>query len=148
MIAALDYNYEQTIQQCLFDGAAGDIVDPAERLLAIFDVMHDFCGNPAYPGCASIKAMLETDPDTPIHEAAKRNLSRLRNSTLAIVTNGAWQSSQKFASVWHTLMVGAMVCAAEGRMDSALMAKEAGRQLLSTWPKEATKISNGDAARS
>jgi AcrR family transcriptional regulator len=98
---------------------------PEERLLAIFDVLHDwFQRRDGYEGCSFINVLLEFGAAHPVGQACVTHIDHVRD----IVRNRAFAAGltdvEDFASSWHILMKGAIVLAAVGDLDAALRAKK------------------------
>jgi AcrR family transcriptional regulator len=105
--------------------------DPAERLLAIFDVFDGWFRGPAFEGCSFINVMLETaDPAHSAHVASVAHLANIRAFLEQLATEAGVADPAGFARQWHILMKGSIVAAAEGDHDAALRAQAVGRLLL------------------
>jgi AcrR family transcriptional regulator len=105
--------------------------DPAERLLAIFDVFDGWFRKRSYEGCLFINALLEIDDRRhPIHRASRDQLARIRDLIAELAADAGVADPDSFARQWHILMKGSIVAAAEGDADAALRAQAMGRLLL------------------
>jgi AcrR family transcriptional regulator len=99
-------------------------VDPAERLLAIFDVFDEWFGRPEFEGCTFINVMLEhTDEADPVRRAGVAYLAGIRNFLEGLARQAGIADAESFARKWHILMKGSIVAAGEGDRDAARRAK-------------------------
>lgn len=113
--------------------AASD--DPAGRLLAIFDVFHDWFQKPDFEGCSFINIMLESRPSSDLRMASVLHLGNIRALLIDLALEAGLARPVEFAQTWHILMKGSIVTANEGHRDAALHAGEAARTILKTWPR-------------
>jgi AcrR family transcriptional regulator len=105
--------------------------DPAERLLAIFDVFDGWFRRRSFEGCLFVNALLEIeDRKHPIHEASRVQLAHIRSFIEELAREAGVAEPEPFARQWHILMKGSIVAAAEGDVDAALRAQALGRLLL------------------
>jgi AcrR family transcriptional regulator len=105
--------------------------DPAERLLAIFDVFGEWFEREDFEGCSFINVMLElSDRDDPGRIASVNHLSVIREFLAGLAEAAGVADPEAFAHQWHILMKGSIVAAAEGDARSARRAKEIGELLL------------------
>ena len=104
---------------------------PEERLLAIFDVLHDwFQLRDGYEGCSFINVLLELGADHPAGQACIAHIDHVRDIVRNRAVAAGLTGVEDFASSWHILMKGAIVLAAVGDLDSALRAKKMARGLI------------------
>ena len=105
---------------------------PADRLLAIFDVFHEWFQRQDFEGCSFIKVVLEVDDRTsPVHQAgveAPRDDQGVPPSACA--RSRAVSQPDDFARRWHILMKGSIIAAQEGDREAARRAREVGRLVL------------------
>jgi AcrR family transcriptional regulator len=105
--------------------------DPAERLLAIFDVFGEWFACADYEGCAFVNVMLEIDDrDHPVRQATVEHLANIRGFLAELAAEAGVEDPDAFARQWHILMKGSLVAAAEGDARAAARAQELGRLLL------------------
>jgi AcrR family transcriptional regulator len=106
---------------------------PAERLLAIFDVLAEWFARDDFEGCSFINVMLEvTDAGDPVRQASVRHLTAIRDFVAGLAEEAGVEDSDAFARQWHILMKGSIVAAAEGDREAALRARELGGLLLAS----------------
>ena len=104
---------------------------PDERLLAIFDVFHDWFQRKDMEGCSFINVLLEVDDRTsPVRRATVEHLAAIREFLATLAHQAGIEDSEAFARRWHILMKGSIVSAQEGDLEAARRAQEVGRVLL------------------
>ncbi len=104
---------------------------PEERLLAIFDVFHDWFQREDMEGCSFINVLLEVDDRTSsIRQATVEHLAAIREFLTGLAREAGIDRPEDFARRWHILMKGSIVSAQEGDIDAARRAQEVGRVLL------------------
>jgi AcrR family transcriptional regulator len=105
--------------------------DPAQQLLAIFDIFDTWFREPEFEGCSFINVMLEhPDEGHPLHRAASDHLARIREFVADLASRAGVEDPEQFARQWHILMKGSIVAAGEGDRDAALRARAIGELLL------------------
>jgi len=105
--------------------------NPADRLLAIFDVFGEWFARDDFEGCSFVNALLEfDDPEHPVRKASVRHLANIRRFLCDQADAAGIEDPDDFARQWHILMKGSIVAAAEGDEDAARRAQELGRLLL------------------
>jgi AcrR family transcriptional regulator len=108
---------------------------PRARLLAIFDVFDEWFQRKDFEGCAFINVLLESLPDSPVHRASAAHLANIRAIVCEWAREEGLADAEKFAQVWHMMMKGSIVTAAEGNRAAARQAKEAGRLIMDGWKR-------------
>jgi AcrR family transcriptional regulator len=104
---------------------------PEERLLAIFDVFHDWFQRDDYEGCSFINVLLETgNRDHPVGAASAQHLENIRAIVRTLAEQAGLPDPEAFALSWHILMKGAIVQAAEGDREAAQRAKTIAQLVL------------------
>jgi AcrR family transcriptional regulator len=104
---------------------------PEERLLAIFDVFHDwFARREDFDGCSFINVLLELGADHPAGKASIRYLDNIRAIVRERAEQAGLSDAEGFARSWHILMKGSIVSAAEGDLEAAHRAQAMARQLI------------------
>ena len=105
--------------------------DPAERLLAVFDVFDGWFRQDDFEGCTFINVLLEvTDRESPVRQATVGHLATIRSFLQGLATDAGVADPEDFARRWHILMKGAIVAAGEGDREAARRAQEIGKLLL------------------
>ena len=105
--------------------------DPAARLLAIFDVFHDWFQTPEFEGCTFIQVLLEhTDVTNPVRVATVANLENIRGFLRELADDAGIPDTDSFARQWHILMKGSIISALEGDHQAAMRAREMGTLVL------------------
>lgn len=104
---------------------------PRERLLAIFDVFHDWFQLDGFEGCSFVNVLLEiTDWESPVRQAAVEHLATIRSFVAGLAGSVGVRDPDDFARQWHILMKGSIVAAGEGDRDAARRARRMGELLL------------------
>jgi AcrR family transcriptional regulator len=106
-------------------------LEPAERLLAIFDVFDGWFHQADFEGCSFINVLLEMpDPAHVLNDASRQYLARIRAYVERLATEAGVDDAEGFARQWHILMKGSIVAAGEGDRLAARRAREVGALLL------------------
>ncbi|MDT5350153.1 MAG: hypothetical protein QOH91_3440 [Mycobacterium sp.] len=104
---------------------------PEERLLAIFDVMHDWFQNRnGFEGCSFINVLLELGADHPAGRASVTHIDHVRDIVRQRARAAGLSDIEDFASSWHILMKGAIILAAVGDLEAARRAQKMARALI------------------
>lgn len=105
---------------------------PEDRLLAIFDVFHDwFQDRDTFDACSFINVLLELGWDHPAGLASIEHLERIRTIVRERAEEAGLRDSDEFARRWHILMKGSIIASAEGDLEAARSAQEMGKLLIS-----------------
>jgi AcrR family transcriptional regulator len=105
--------------------------NPEERLLAIFDVLHDWFQNrDGFEGCSFINVLLELGPDHPAGQASIVHIDNVRDIVRQRAVAAGLHDVEDFAWSWHILMKGAIILAAVGDPDAAHRAQKMARALI------------------
>jgi AcrR family transcriptional regulator len=105
--------------------------DPAERLLAIFDVFDAWFRQDDFEGCSFINVLLEvTDPTSKVRQASVVHLATIRSFLQGLASDAGVADPEDFARSWHILMKGSIVAAVEGDREAARRGQEIGKLLL------------------
>jgi AcrR family transcriptional regulator len=124
VLAFLEQREQLWTRQFVEAGARERGSTPEERLLAIFDVFHDWFQRDDYEGCSFINVLLETgDRDHPVGAASAQHLENIRAFVRTLAEQAGLRDPEAFALSWHILMKGAIVQAAEGDRKAAQRAK-------------------------
>jgi AcrR family transcriptional regulator len=101
------------------------------RLLAIFDVFHDWFQLDAFEGCSFVNVLLEvTDVQSPVRRASVEHLATIRTFVAGLAVEAGIEDPDSFARQWHILMKGSIVSAGEGDREAARRAQGLGKLLL------------------
>ena len=104
---------------------------PAERLLAIFDVFHEWFQRDDLEGCSFINVLLEVeDRESPVRQATVEHLAEIRMFLARLAEDAGIERPDDFAHRWHILMKGSIVSAQEGDREAAKRAQDVGRVVL------------------
>ena len=131
VLAFLEQREQRWTKQFVEAGARERGGSAEERLLAIFDVFHDWFQQEDYEGCSFINVLLETgDREHPIGNASARYLENIRTIVRTLAEEAGLRDPEAFALSWHLLMKGAIVQAAEGDRQAARRAKSIAQLVL------------------
>jgi AcrR family transcriptional regulator len=98
--------------------------DPADRLLAVFDVFDEWFHRPDFEGCTFINVMLEhTELSDPVRRASVAYLAGIRGLLEGLARQAGIADAESFARKWHILMKGSIVAGGEGDREAARRAK-------------------------
>ncbi len=105
---------------------------PEERLLAIFDVFHDWFQRDDFEGCSFINVLVETGDDhtSPVYKATIEHLEVIRGFLAGLAEEAGISEPEDFARRWHILMKGSIVAAQEGDRDAARRSRQIGEIIL------------------
>jgi len=131
ILAFLERREERWTRAWLQAGVEARAEDPAQRLLAIFDLFGDWFATEEFEGCAFITILLEmAEPEHPIRQACIHHLAEIRAFLAGLAAGAGVADPDGVARQWHILMKGSIVSAAEGDRQAAARAQELGRLLL------------------
>ncbi|CAN5666928.1 MAG: TetR/AcrR family transcriptional regulator [Ilumatobacteraceae bacterium] len=131
VLAVLERREELWTRQWLEAEVRKRAADPADRLLAIFDVFDAWFRKRSFEGCLFVNVLLEfTDRNNALHRACREQLARIRELLIELATDAGIADPDHFARQWHILMKGSIVSAGEGDVNAAKRAQEIGRLLL------------------
>jgi AcrR family transcriptional regulator len=106
--------------------------DPAERLLAIFDVLGEWYARDDFEGCAFTKLVFTIDDRAhPVRRAAVQHIDNVRAWLRGLATDAGVEDPDAFSRQWSVLMTGSLVSASAGDTEAAAHAADLGRLLLS-----------------
>ncbi|NDL58379.1 TetR/AcrR family transcriptional regulator [Phytoactinopolyspora mesophila] len=104
--------------------------NPLERLLAIFDVFHDWFNHKDFDGCSFVNVLLEMGPDHPAGRASIGYLDNIRSIVRERAQQAGLSQPDEFARSWHILMKGSIISAMEGDTQAAHRARSMARSLI------------------
>jgi AcrR family transcriptional regulator len=131
VLAFLEQREDLWTRQLVEAGARERGTTAEERLLAIFDVFHDWFQQDDFEGCSFINVLLETaDREHPVGKASAQYLENIRTIVRTLAEEADLRDPEAFALSWHLLMKGAIVQAAEGDRQAAQRAKTIARLVL------------------
>jgi AcrR family transcriptional regulator len=105
--------------------------DPEDRLLAIFDVFHEWFQDDELEGCSFVNVLLEVENRaSPVRQATVQHLATIRTYLEGLATEAGIERPDDFARRWHILMKGSIIAAQEGDREAAHRAQEIGRVVL------------------
>ena len=118
-------------RQARINAAIAAATNPRDRVLAVFDVLSNYIGDPRFHGCADINAAAESEPGSAV-EAAVEVSRRWRRSLLVDLARDAGAKDPELLGRKLVMLYdGAMISARmDGNTDAALVAKETATTLL------------------
>jgi AcrR family transcriptional regulator len=131
VLAVLERREERWTEDWLRAEVRRRAADPADRLVAVFDVFDGWFRLSDFEGCLFVNVVLEIeDPSHPIHRAGRAHLANIRSFIEDLAQQAGIADPEAFSRQWHILMKGSIVAAGEGDVDAALRAKAIGTLLL------------------
>jgi AcrR family transcriptional regulator len=131
VLAFLERREERWTRDWLQHQVTSRAVDPAERLLAIFDVFDEWFERGDFEGCSFVNVLLEIpDPDDDLHKASADHLLRIRAFVEELADEAGVADPEGLAHKWHILMKGSIVAAAEGDRSAARRARQVAALVL------------------
>lgn len=112
------------------EGTRARAATPEGRLLAMFDVFDDWFRSEDYEACTFTTVLLEMGQDHPLGHASVVYLANVRALVASLAEEAGLTAPEEFARAWHILMKGAIISAAEGDQDAALIARRMAVRLL------------------
>lgn len=111
-------------------GARRRADNPADQLLAIFDVFDEWFHRDDFEACSFINVLLEMRPGHPLGRASITYLQHIREMVSTLATEAGLDQPDEFAKSWHILMKGSIISATEGDLDAARRAQSIARTLI------------------
>jgi AcrR family transcriptional regulator len=130
VLAFLARREEQWTKGFVEAGARRRGKTPEERLLAIFDVFHDWFASPGFDTCSFINVLLEMGPQHEVGHASIAYLENIRSVVRELADEAGLRDTDSFARSWHILMKGSIISAAEGDLAAAKRAQAMARLLI------------------
>lgn len=140
MRAALQRREELWTQNWLEEGIMSRSNDAEGRLIAIFDMFHEWFRRDDFEGCTFMKVLLDPTIDPTIRTAALRHTDNIRALVVDLADGAGLPDAEGFADAWLTIMHGAIAAAMAGNPDAALIAKRAAEPLLRAWPRRRRRV--------
>lgn len=139
VLAYLDLRAKRWTVGWLKAGVKARGATPRERLLAIFDLYHDWFEADGFEGCPFLRIICESDIGSPVHKATAQKLDQIQNYVTQLARAALVPDPQGLASAWMMLMEGAIMRARGGQKGAALKAKKAAAVLLDAWGDKAAE---------
>jgi len=106
---------------------------PEERLLAIFDVFHEWFQRDDFEACSFVNVLFEMRPAHLLGQASIGHLQNIRHMVEKLAAEAGLSKPVEFARSWHILMKGSIVSATEGDLLAARRAKKMARALIDSY---------------
>ncbi|WP_017593912.1 TetR/AcrR family transcriptional regulator [Nocardiopsis potens] len=112
------------------------IADPRERILAVFDWLHAWCGQPEFRGCAFANAYGELGEGAEgVHRAVRDHMDAVSEQLYDLAAATTAPDPRALGRQLHILLAGTLSLAAVQRgSEPALQARAAARALLDALP--------------
>jgi AcrR family transcriptional regulator len=131
VLAFLERREERWTKEWLQREVERRAVDPAGRLLAIFDVFDEWFQREDFEGCSFINVLLEmASPHNELRGASADYLARIRSYVAHLAREAGVADPESLAHKWHILMKGSIVAAGEGDRRAARRAQEVATLVL------------------
>jgi AcrR family transcriptional regulator len=131
VLAFLERREERWTKDWLHGEIQRRATDPADQLLAIFDVFDEWFALGDFEGCSFINVLLEmSDPDDELHRASADYLANIRAIVRGLAAQAGAADPDGVAHKLHILMKGSIVAAGEGDRRAARRAQEVAALVL------------------
>jgi AcrR family transcriptional regulator len=131
IVAFLRMREERWTKEWLLKEVEERATDPEERLLAVFDVFHEWFQDDELEGCSFVNVLLEVENRaSPVRQASIKHLAAIRGFLEDLAIEAGVERPDDFARRWHILMKGSIVAAQEGDREAARRAQEIGQVVL------------------
>jgi AcrR family transcriptional regulator len=130
VLAFLARREEQWTKGFVEAGARARGETPDERLLAIFDVFHDWFGSSEFDTCSFINVLLEMGPEHEVGRSSIGYLENIRSVVRELAEDAGLRDTDSFARSLHILMKGSIISAAEGDLSAAKRAQAMAKLLI------------------
>ena len=139
VLAYLDLRAKRWTVGWLKAGVAARAHDPRARLLAVFDLLHDWFEADGFEGCPFLRIICESEVGSPVHKATAQKLGQIENYLGQLARAASLPDPTAFAAAWMMLVEGAILSRRSGQKNAALTAKRAGGALLNAWTGKGAK---------
>ena len=113
------------------------LADPVDRMLAVFDALHEAVTSPGYNGCPFANANAEAAPDSVEARALRTFRDWLADTFLTLAREAGFTDPADVADRLRLLYDGAVATShLDGRPDAARLAKEIAVTVLQTAPRD------------
>ena len=118
-------------RQARINAAIAAAATPRDRVLAVFDVLSNYIGDPRFHGCADINAAAESEPGSAVEAAVEVSRRWRRSLFVDLVRDAGAKDPELLGRKLVMLYDGAMISARmDGNADAATVAKETATTLL------------------
>ena len=120
VLAVLDLREQLWTREWLEAGVGLRARTPEKRLLAIFDLFHEWFQLDDFEGCLFINTMLEThDLASPVRVDSMTRLANVRSFLRGLAEEAGIRQADDFARHWQLLLLGAITAAWNGDRQAA-----------------------------
>jgi AcrR family transcriptional regulator len=131
VLAFLDLREERWTYAWLAHGVERRAPRPADRSLALFDLLDEWFQEPGFNGCPFLRTLMELpDPERATHQAAVGHLEVVRQVLERHATEGGAAPAGELAYSLQILMMGAILSAMRGDRAAARRVRPLAAQLI------------------
>lgn len=117
-----------------------ELDDPADKLLAVFEVLHEAAMTPGYNGCPFANANAESAPDGIEAQSMRAHRGWLDDLMLSLAVDAGYVDARGVAARLRLLYDGAVAGShLDGHVAAVELAKDMAQQLLQTAPQRDAK---------
>lgn len=103
---------------------------PVSRLLAVFDVFHEWFQRPDFEGDSFVNVLIEMGPEHPLGQASIEHLANIRHSVEDLAREAGLREPTEFALSFQLLMKGSIITATMGDGAAARRARAMAERLI------------------
>ncbi|WP_420158912.1 TetR/AcrR family transcriptional regulator [Nocardiopsis sp. CNT-189] len=130
--------YRDTRSRAALREHTDGVPDPRERILAVFDWLQAWCGQPEFRGCAFSNAYGELGEDAdPVYRAVRDHMDAVGEQLHALAAATTAPDPDALARQLHILVAGTLsLSAVQQSSEPAVQARAAARAILEALPGE------------
>lgn len=135
-LAVLQHREDLWTRGWLERGVKSQPTNAEGRLLAIFDLFHDWFQQDDFEGCTFMKVLLEPTIEPEIRKATIAHSKNIRLIVRDLAEEAGLDDVKRFTDAWMIVMDGAILAACQGNTDAARIAKQMAEPVLQAWPRQ------------
>jgi len=136
ILAFLDLRVKRWAFEWLVAGVMRRTKTPEARLLAIFELFHEWFQEEKFRGCQVVNVLIQSNFGSRTHAGAAWKLADFRSVIGSWATEAGLADAEAFALTWHIFMMGSIIAAQSGEHHAALKAHRIGASVLKSWPRQ------------
>ena len=117
-------------------GLKSHATGPEDRLLAIFDLFHEWFQQDDFEGCTFMKVLLEPTIAPQIRKATLAHSANIRLIVRELAEDAGLDDVKRFTDAWMIIMDGSILAACQGNTEAARIAKQMAEPVLRGWPRQ------------
>jgi AcrR family transcriptional regulator len=130
-VAVLQLREQRWTREWLETGVRQRARTPEKRLLAIFDLFHEWFQLEGYEGCLFMNTLLEVhDPTSPVRIESERRLASIHQFLGGLAEEAGIRTADDFAHQWQLIMLGSIAAASAGDRQAAQHARIIASRIL------------------